>query len=325
MKRAAVIVGLLMVGAAIAGCLEKKEEFTLNPDGSGKVVYETIVAMPMMQMGDQKPDLATESRKIAKMTLDGSEGVEAWSDLVCDTTEDGRLRFKGTAYFKDLAKLKLAQSEDKISFAKDPKGGMVLTLEMGNKEEKDPAEPKPKPPATPPTEEQITAQIQQARAGYTMQKAMMGTILGKMKVESSFRLPGTLAEVSGFQKTPEGCVRMMVDGAAMMKAMDEVMADDAALRKGILAGEDISKGPQGDLMTEKLFGKGPMKARVTGDLKPLFDFAAESQAAKAAYPEAVKKLGLDKIEGGMMPMMPMPPGATGAPPAPAAPAAPAAK
>jgi hypothetical protein len=152
-----------------------------------------------------------------------------------------------------------------------------------------------------------------------MQKAMMGTILGKMKVELSFRLPGTLAETSGFQKTPEGCVRIMVDGTAMMKAMDEVMADDAALRKGILAGEDISKGPQGDLMNEKLFGKGPMKARVTGDLKPLFDFAAESQAAKAAYPEAVKKLGLDKIEGGMMPMMP--PGAPGAPPAPAAPAA----
>jgi len=314
MRKRAIIVSLLVVAAAIAGCFEKKEEFTLNPDGSGKVVFESIMSMPMMQMGDQKPDLSAEARKMAKTILDGSEGVEVWGDIACGTTEDGRARFKGTAYFKDLAKLKIAQSNDKTSFAKDPKGGMVLTLEMGGDEEGGRKEPKPATPAAPPTEEEITAQIQQARAAYTMQKAMMAPILAKMKVETSFRLPGTLAETSGFQKTPDGCVRMMVDGAAMMKAMDEVMADDAILRQAILAGEDVSKGPQGELITEKLFGKGPMKARVTGDLKPLFDFAAESQAAKAAYPEAVKKLGLDKAEGPVMPPMPpMPPGAPAPP------------
>ena len=35
---------------------------------------------------------------------------------------------------------------------------------------------------------------------------------------------------------------------------------------------------------------------MTGDLKPLFDYKAEMEAAKKDYPEMLKKLGLDQVK-----------------------------
>jgi len=304
------VAAILAASAMLAGCFEIREDTSLNPDGSGKAVVElTMPDMAAMGMGmgmkeeAPPPDPELTLKQFAKQTLDDSKGVEAWSDVSFARTEDGRMKFKGTAYFKDFAAMKVAQGGpgqapggpdegDKPTFKKDDKGGMVLELPMPSDKAKGPAAPAKSPP---PSAEELAKLIQAQRLQYQQTRPMMEMMLGKMKVEMTFRLPGTLAEVSGFQKQPDGSVRFAIEGAKMLQVMDQLMADDAYVRQAVLAG----KKPGADMdpaMTEKLFGtKGPFQARVTGDMKPLFDYAAAVKAAKEAYPKMIEKLGLDKV------------------------------
>jgi hypothetical protein len=80
--------------------------------------------------------------------------------------------------------------------------------------------------------------------------------------------------------------------------MDKVAGDDAIMREIVTAGESIEGGPRTDLiMHEKVFGeRAPVRARMTGDLKPLFDYKTEMEAAKKDYPEMLKRLGLDQVK-----------------------------
>jgi len=293
MRKVLAVAAGLAAAAFVVGCFETKQDFTLNPDGSGKVLVEMV--MPQMpfalgppgQQGD--PDVA--AKQFVKGILDGSKGVDAWSDVRYEKTDDGRTRFIGTAYFKDLAQMKLQSGKmEGITFTKDDSGGMVLLL----KEQESPAPPAP-PEEIP--EEQLTQRIQAERMQYQQVRPMMATVLGTMKMDVSFLLPGALVEVSGFKKEPSGAVRLVFDGAQMLKAMDELMADDAYVRQNALAGKKGGGGPQMDEWTkEKLFGtKGPFRARVTGPFKPLFPYDSEVKAAKAAYPKMIERLGLDKL------------------------------
>ena len=240
--------------------------------------------------GQGDPDLA--AKQFVKQVLDGSKGVRAWSDVRYERTEDGRTRFIGTAYFKDLSQMKLQPGKmEGISFTKDDRGGMVLSIK-----EQESAKP-PTPPKEIP-EGQMAQRIQAERMQYQQVRPMMATMLGTMKMDVSFRLPGTLAEVSGFKKEPSGSVRLAFDGARMLKVMDELMADDAYVRQSVLAGKKGAGGsPQMDQQTrEKIFGaKGPLRARVTEPFKPLFPYESEVAAAQAAHAKMVERLGLDKL------------------------------
>ncbi|KPK50976.1 MAG: hypothetical protein AMK72_00790 [Planctomycetes bacterium SM23_25] len=294
MTRKVVTAAAVLAAVALAaGCIETKQDHTLNPDGSGKVLVEMVI--PQMPLGLGPPDGQGDGDLMAKQfvrqILDGSKGVDAWSDVRYETTQDGRTKFIGTAYFKDFAQAKLQAGQmEGISFTKDDKGGMVLLVK-----EQENAEP-----ATPPKElpeEQMAQRIQAERAQYQQMRPMVAATLGTMKMDVSFRLPGTLAEVNGFKKEPGGAVRLTFDGAQMLKALDELMADDAYVRQNVLAGEKGAGGPQMDPPTrEKLFGtKGPLRARVTGPFKPLFPYESEAAAARAAYPAMIERLGLNNL------------------------------
>jgi hypothetical protein len=312
------VAAILAASAMLAGCFEIKQDTSLNPDGSGKAVVElTMPDMGAMGMGmgmNEKtppPDPEVTLKQFAKKTLDDTKGVEAWSDVSFARTEDGRMKFKGTAYFKDLAAFRLStgKGDNGPTFRKDDKGGMVLEMAMSEDEAKAPEPPAKSPP---PSAEELAKLIQAARLQYQQMRPMMEMMLGKMKVEMTFRLPGTLAEVSGFEKQPDGSVRIAIDGAKMLQVMDQLNADDAYVRQAILAGKKPGAADMDPAKTEKMFGtKGPFRARATGDMKPLFDYAAAVKAAKEAYPKMIEKLGLDKVPpstGGMTitPKMDMP-------------------
>jgi len=326
------VAAILAASVLLAGCFEVKQDTSLNPDGSGKAVVElTMPDMGAMAAGmtgmpgavekASPPDPEMALKKFAKQTLDDSKGVEAWSDVSLARTEDGRMKFKGTAYFKDLTKLQIANSKNDITWTKDEKGGMILKAA--------PPQDRPKPPAAKPekpmTDEEIAQAVKEARDQYIQGRPMMEMVFSKMKMAMKYRLPGTLAEVNGFTREADGSVAFAFDGAKILETMDKLMADEAYLTACIKAGQK----PGGDAMSpeimEKTFGfKGDIMARVTGNLKPLFDYAAEVKAAKEAYPKMIEKLGLDKVPppahisvSPQMPpgMPPMPPAPENAPPA----------
>ena len=293
----AAVVGLAMLAV---GCFETKQDCSINPDGSGKVIYEITMQDMSAMMGAMsgaaaqgatppEPDIKPTVRQI----LDQSGGVDAWKDVSFSKADDGRIKFKGTAYFPSIEKLKFHQGGGShITFAKDDKGGLVLQFEG---DAKDKAEVKV--PAQM-TEDQIAAKIKEGRAKYAQMKPMMAMILSTMKIDITFHVPGTIAESTCFKKGDGGTLQVVIEGAKMLEVMDKVAADDAIMREIVTAGETLEGGPRTTLiMNEKLFGeRAAVRARMTGDFKPLFDYKTEMEAAKKDYPEMLKRLGLDQVK-----------------------------
>ena len=311
MRKILAVAAVLAVAAlVVVGCVETRQEFTLNPDGSGKVVVEIVQADVPFRFGQdaEKPDPELQARQLVKQVLDHTEGVDAWSDVSYQRTEDGRTRIKGTAYFKDFSKLKFqAVQFTGITFAKDDMGGMVLSIEdpSGQKVAAPPAT-LPAPPGPPPSPDEIAAKIEAERSKFQMMRPLMEAAVGRMKTDLSFRLPGTLGEVSVFQKEPSGAVRIVLDGAKVLQVMDQLMADDAYMKTQVLAGSSSDRMRMDDTAKERLFGaKGPIRARVTGAVHPQFAYDSEVAAAKTNYPAMIQRLGLDKLPP---PPPPGPPG-----------------
>lgn len=290
------ILVVLIVGIAVflSGCFETKEHYTLNPDGSGKVVCETLFQPMSLNITGEEVDPEGQMKDTVRKTLEDSLGVDVWKDVSFKLADDGRISFKGTAYFKDISKLKLKIGGGEMKgmrpvFTKDAGGGMVLEIESEEKEKDVAGKKKP----TKLSDEEIAKKIRVEKAKYQQMKPMMESFLSTMKIDMSFRLPGTLKEVSNFKKE-DGVLRLTFEGKKMLDVMDQIFEDPAWMREQILAGADlVGDGPTMDfVMNEKLFGeKGPVRATITGELKPLFDYETEVAAARKDYLKLFKELG----------------------------------
>ena len=102
--RGLMVLPLLLLAA---GCLQSDEEYTLNPDGSGKVAVSLRIVPSnfFIRMGpdqDSVPDFDLLARQEAGRQLTNAQGVEAWKDVTYGLGDDGWFWLKGTAYFKDF-------------------------------------------------------------------------------------------------------------------------------------------------------------------------------------------------------------------------------
>jgi hypothetical protein len=269
------------------GCFESKEDYVLNPDGSGKVTivgtFETI--MPGMSASTNPKDTMMEVKEL----LEKSKGVDAWSGVTYDRTKEGRVSFKGTAYFPDISKLDLE------TFGKDAnlkKEGNKLVLLIQEKEEIE------ETPAAKPSAEEAKAQVEQTKKQWQSMKSMIGPMLEKIKQDLTYKLPGTIESSTNMKKIDVNTVNIQVDGAKIMAAMDAMMNDDAWLKKQAEAGVFVKGGNapnmDDDELNQRVFGeRGPVKVVMTGPGQPQFDYKTEVAAAKAEYTKLMDQLTRD--------------------------------
>lgn len=267
---------------SVTGCLELMQAYTLNPDGSGKVVLETITpARNQFAPQDQpvKPDEIV--KQAIQERINGGQGIDAWSDITCQVTKEGKVHFKGTAYFSDVNKLKAdggGGGGGELSWTKQGDG---MVLAMKGKSDGEAAQPVP--------DDQVAAMLQQEKVQYQQMKPMMAAMFEGLKVEISARLPGKISEANIFTQK-DNTATLSITGKQMMAAMDKINGDDALLKAKIKAGK--GKG-EDDFMFEHMFGKkGPAQVKVTGANTPLFDYKAEVEKAKAGEAAMFKNLGV---------------------------------
>jgi hypothetical protein len=278
-----------VLALALAGCLDLEEDYSINPDGSGKVKIKFAMA-PMRFTTLKKPPEELLKSDVRE-TLEKCEGIDAWADVSAVQRDDGKVEFKGIAYFKDFSKVKLSvmgmtSSMSKLTIAREG-DAMVALLTPGKGNE---------PPPTPVklSEEQILAKMKEERAKYLQAKPMVEAFLKDAKVVTRIQLPGALGEVRNFKKSGDRAVEIRMEGAKLLALVDGLVKDDAFLRKSIESGHEIDKSgpPLDDGMIEKLFGeKGAIKAATQGPLAPAFDYEAEAGKAREAMPELLAKFG----------------------------------
>jgi hypothetical protein len=270
---------------------------------------------PPSDMGGSKPsDPQAELKKSVREILSKSAGVDAWKDVSYKVTDDGRMYFKGTAYFPDINGLSIRSpniSSDmmRLSFTRNGLG--EITIEIKGQEQPGAANaPQTALPAPAVPEEKLGELIQQAKVQYQQSRAMIQGVFSGLKVETILHLPGQIKEVSNFERIDDSTVRLAFDGAKTLRIVDRIMQDDDWLREQIRTGKDpMSSGPESDLMlNEMLFGqRAPIRVVVAGTAKPLFDYSTEAAAAKTNYTSMLGELGLGGVVSPGTPEVEKPP------------------
>jgi len=292
--------GLLLLAG---GCFDTKEDFTLNPDGSGKVVHECTFQTVNLNAGNENQDPGAALTNAVRELLRQVKGVDAWRDVTFKTLDDGRLYFRGTAYFKDLSKLDIPnQTMLEFNWAQTADGNALLTLRTNKSESSDQAVVHPpKAPAKDLSPEELAKIIKQQRVQFQQSKPMMAGILGPMKQAVVWHLPGKVSSSSNFARDNAGNLTLKFEGAKMLEVMDKLVNDDEWCRKhGGTGFDNVQEKPVMDAeFNQLIFGENaPVSARVAGTAGPLFDYAAEVEAAKTEFAQTKTVLRLDSGTAG---------------------------
>ena len=124
------------------------------------------------------------------------------------------------------------------------------------------------------------------RAKFKDRRESTAASLGRMKLDLVYRLPGTATDVTGFTKAADGSLHWTVVGTKLFEAYEKAMGDEEFLKKCVVEG----KAPITEVMSKEI--PSALSARVTGEIKPQFDYAAEVKTAKAHFREMVDNLHL---------------------------------
>ena len=229
----------LAAAFALVSCFETEQDFILNPDGSGKVVHESKFH-PFdfnIAIGGHNPGEEEKMRQAVANIIEKSKGVDAWDDVHFERLDDGRILFRGTAWFPDLSKLKIEnQMMLEFDWTRDPSGNGGLSLSFGNDGGDDEAEKN----APPEDEEGRRAWLAAERGKFQQARMMMGTMLTGMSQTATFRLPGNPAETRGFKDAGDGRLSVSFDGAVLN------IDDDKSTVEAAVTGEGSSLLPKSD-------------------------------------------------------------------------------
>lgn len=255
-------------------CFDVEQKFTLNPDGTGKVVMDCVIQNFSLD-GDGEQSEETLKKAVSTL-IKKSKGVEVWRDVAYSWTDDGRIKFKGTAYFSDISKLELPNVGIlTFDWVANGENGL-LKMEFNDSEKSTKKKPVTKDP------EARKKEILAERQKFQQSKPMLLGFMTGLKHTASFTLPGKASETVNFTEGKDGRVNIEVTGEKLFATMENLVSDDEWMMSNSF---DSQEGPSdAEAMSEELFGqKGEVKAVRTGLGKPLFDYTAEVAAARKDF------------------------------------------
>jgi hypothetical protein len=293
-----VVLAVCALGLA-AGCVESTYVWSLNPGGSGKVEIDARVQPPLNPFNDDMdptetpPDLFAKG--VARGILKKSEGVAAWTGVSSGIADDGRVLFKGTAYFDDLAKVKIEGDSFPMSILRpslvnEGDGRLVVGLQIDDvsMRARDRGGVGTGPGISRSSVE--TGELMKNKVAYQAAKPVLTAFFSTMRTETIVRLPGTAAEVSNFRVMQDGALALTFDGPKLIVALDSLAArdPDAWLKMvSVPGGEGESAEELRRHLNELLFGeRAPVRAVFRGAREPLFNYARELAGVTDARIEA---------------------------------------
>jgi hypothetical protein len=301
MIRKSIPFALALSLALLAGCIQVRDEYTLNPDGSGKVKVSRLEPAGMSLMGGGKAlDPDAEAIKVAKKLVEKSKGIDAWKDVSWKIARDGRIQVTGTAYFKDINKLAFGSKEGRARLEKLEGGKLVLLFGKGSGKAAAPAKGVPTEEPKKLSDEELKRKILVERMKWQQGRGMLVAMLSGMVMESTYNLPGKVGKASCFKKLGKNKVRFTIKGDDFLKVMNELTAKDEFWKaqatnknRGSLENMDVPEA------LEKIYGsKEPPRVEVSGATDPLFDYAKEVAEARKTMAALMAKLSVKPVSTG---------------------------
>jgi len=287
---------VILAALFLSGCIDTDDTFTINADGSGKVEHIALISLDGMSLNFGQ-ELSDEEKlnKVVKDELKESEGVDTWSDVTF-AWEGDKVRFSGTAYFKNINKLKFHNSGTTVSMYNTvslEEDGEFMTVEI--KSGKSDGGPKGAEIPDSLTDSEIDERIFEQRAEYQKNRLMVAGFLAEVHRVRRFYLPGSPTIVSNFVKEEDGSFVNDFKANKILEIMDAKMDDVEFLRKEIKAGRNIMDPASGndESMNEMVFGKkGDIIVEVEHRGQVLFDYDAEVAVSREQFKDTAKLLGI---------------------------------
>jgi hypothetical protein len=274
----------------LTGCHQIRDEYTLNPDGSGKVRLSRLTpGEPNLMRGSRKLDPQAEALKAAGKLVEKARGVDAWKDVAWEVTGEGKVLVTATAYFSDISKLKLGSQEGRVRLERGAGGRIVLHYGKKPSKAQKPREGGGKNGLS---GKELEKAVLAKKMEWQQARGMMTAMLTGMVLEVTFRLPGKLESTSCFRKLGKDRARLTVKGEDMLRFANALAARDEFWRR---QAQGKVRGDIKDLdvpeFLEKVFGsREPPRIECSGATAALFDYAKEVAEARKAMPELMKKL-----------------------------------
>ena len=283
---------LLLLGAfLLSGCFQYKRELILNPDGSGKMILETEI-MKGLSFGAEQDEKETMKTAVANL-IKSSEGIEAWTGISYKMTEANMIAFKGTAYFKDVTKIKLYNvNAAGIETEKLPNGEIRLTLLRGGKTSKEEQAKVSAKKGKKITPENVGEELARQRAQYKKIRPMLSAIYAMTDNEDIITIFGEVKEYKNITKLDDGRFRYVFKGEEAGKELDALLDNDELMKKTLLEdGALMSTGLESMNIVKNIGEKlGKSVIVYTPKAGRAFDFEQEVLAAKAEMKNIAKEL-----------------------------------
>lgn len=282
----------------LTSCFEEERIYTLNPDGSGKVEFKATFPLgSTINLNEgASPSPEQKAKKAVTKTLEDSEGVAAWANVSYKINDEGKIEFKGTAYFKDINKVKLKMGSID-SNALNPsltkeKGMITIKCLLEDKDKKTAKPNKNKPQWAKMTKKQQKMAMATTRQGLMQMKGMLAGIAGDMSTKVTIHLPASAKKSTGFKQLSPSSYTITQTGEMMIKGIDQLLANEKTMR--MLASDDINmmQDPPTEVLHQMLGLSGDPLVDFSASAPPSFDYKKEVQAAQKAAPAMMKKLGL---------------------------------
>lgn len=275
------LLGLTVLSTLLSGCLETQDQYSINPDGSGKVLHRAVFSA-----STDAPDPKERIRRVIRGEVDFGNGVEAWSDLDCRMLHDGRVEFRATAYFSDFNQLNFFNQgmAEKIKWQLiQARGGLTLRGLTAIPSRRRAGGSIPVP----------AADVDELRKNF---KSLPLNGFGIDGAESVFQLGVLPQQLSGFDAGPDGNAIFSMTPAKYAALCDKAADDPKFLDRQFLAGNraaDVIEVMQDPLIQENMLGPAKaLEAVYPRRGTPLFDYQAEVVQAKKQWPAIRKKFGL---------------------------------
>ncbi|MDH5380847.1 MAG: PQQ-binding-like beta-propeller repeat protein [Cyclobacteriaceae bacterium] len=276
-----VLVALLL----LTGCFHIKQIFTINPDGSGKVLMEAVFNI---SEGADNQSAIEKARKSIRDVFEESQGIETWSGLEYSLDEDGLVTMIVTGYFSDinLVKIHNLSTPETIIYSNN-----LLSIQpfIGKKQSV----------KTELSQEEIKKRAIQEQESFQKEGDMILPFFKDMSSEKSFNVSGNIVNgKAAFTTSKEGYPTLSFDGNDFAFAFEELSKqsmfweDQAKLNAGMI---DTPSQVWLSQFIEKTYGVKEVPSIKINSDKPLFDYQNEVLAAKQSFQKMLENNGIDPI------------------------------
>lgn len=251
--------------------LELHQDFTFNPDGSGRVTLTWTGPAAGAPPTDE----------FVRGELERANGVDAWDDVRCEIADD-RLVFTATAWFADSRALRFHCQGLHVS---------LLDFEVTTDDDGSVQVTTCAPPATttaPPTPTPVpAARLREEREKIGMARDLVAAMFGELVCTAVLRLPAALVEPVRGERIDDGAVAVRYEGCRLVEIIDRLMSDDALLQQLLATGGMDSPAAALALLGDQ----GPVSLRTVPGAGPAFDYAAEVAAARERFAAVAAEFG----------------------------------